>query len=256
MKAIQFWFFSLFLVSASTMFAATMFAATMFAAENEVASEGTPGPSILVGADLLRDKLGDKDLRVIDVRSQAEYDKGHVPGAVRVDVGQWKDLAVAEDGLRDEKGWAEKLGPLGLQKEMHVVVYGSKLSDTARIWWSLKYVGIKNASILNGGWEWWTKTEGPIETSTAHISATPFHPDFQADRLAEIDSLKLSLKSVSIQVVDTRSDDEFNGGRVPGAAHLEWKELVADDGRFKSKSQLQKLFHERGIVPSVTAVCY
>ncbi len=92
--------------------------------------------------------------------------------------------------------------------------------------------------------------------STRKVAATEFKPEFQADRLEEIDSLKKSLKSDKLKVVDTRSDSEFADGRIPGSAHLEWKELVAEDGRFKTKPQLRELFRKKGIMPSETAVCY
>ena len=184
-------------------------ACSVLAADKGNATANKPDVSILTEPDQLDKKLNDKHLRVLDVRSQNEYAKGHVPGALRVDVGEWKNLATADNGLHDAKGWTEKVSPLGLRKGMHVVVYGSKLSNTARIWWLLKYVGVKNASILNGGWERWAKKDRPTETSTPKIAATGFKPDFQADRLEEIGSLKKSLKSDKLKVVDTRSDSEF-----------------------------------------------
>jgi len=236
--------------------AALLCASTITAAEKRVTSEHKPNASLLIDSDLLHRKLNDKNLRVLDVRSQKQYAKGHIPGALRVDVGNWKNLATADSGLSNAKGWTEEVSPLGLRKEMHVVVYGSKLSDTARIWWLLKYVGVENASILNGGWEWWMKKERPTESSTPNITATEFKPDFQVDRVEKIGLLKKLLNSPTIQFVDTRSVGEFSSGRIPGSAHLDWKELIAEDGRFKSETQLQQLFRKRGIVPSETAVCY
>ena len=233
-----------------------MCVSTITAAEKDNATGKKPDVSILVEPDQLEKKLNDKNIRILDVRSQNEYAKGHIPGALRVDVGDWKNLATADNGLHDAKGWAAKLAPLAITSKTHVVVYGGRLTDTARIWWLLKYLGVKKASLLNGSWESWRKKERPTETSTPKISATKFKPDFQADRLVEIDSLKKSLKSATVQVVDTRSDSEFAGGRIPGAAHLEWKELVAKDGHFKTKSQLRELFRKRGIMPDETAVCY
>jgi len=215
-----------------------------------------PDASILVTPDQLQKKLSDKGLRVLDVRSHDEYIKAHIPGAVRVDVGDWKSLAVAENGLHDANGWSEKVGSLGITDESHVVVYGSKVSDTARIWWLLKYVGVRNASLLDGGWESWTKKGQPVEKSTPQLIASEFRPEFQADRLAEIDSVKKSLKSEKVKVVDTRSDSEFADGRIPDSVHLEWKHLLADDGRFKTPTQLNELFRKQRILPAETAVCY
>ena len=233
-----------------------MCAPTITAADKEGATGKKPDVSILVKPGELQKKLNDKNLRVLDVRSQNEYAKGHIPGALRVDVGDWKNLATADNGLHDAKSWAAQLAPLAITSKTHVVVYGGRLTDTARIWWLLKYLGVKNASLLNGSWESWAKSNRSTETRTSKIAATEFKPDFQADRLEEIDSLKKSLKSDKLKVVDTRSDSEFAGGRIPGAAHLEWKELVAKDGRFKTKSQLRELFRKRGIMPDETAVCY
>ncbi len=229
---------------------------TITAADKRVATANTRDASILVEPDQLQKQLNDKNLRVLDIRSQNEYTKGHIPGALRIDVGDWKNLATADNGLYDAKGWAAKLAPLAIKSKTHVVVYGGRLTDTARIWWLLKYLGVENASLLNGSWEAWAKSNRPAETSAPKIAATKFKPKFQANRVEEIDSLKKSLKSDKLKIVDTRSDSEFAGGRIPGAAHLEWKELVAKDGRFKTKSQLQELFRKRGIMPDETAVCY
>ena len=226
------------------------------AAERQQATEPKRDSQMLIEPAQLQKKLNDRTLRILDVRSLREYSKAHISGAVRVDVGDWKQLATADAGLHDVKAWAARLGALGITSKSHVVVYGGRITDTARIWWLLKYVGVENASLLNGSWELWLKSNRPAETRTSKIAATEFKPDFQADRLVEIDSLKKSLKSATVQVVDTRSDSEFAGGRIPGAAHLEWKELVAKDGRFKTKSQLRELFRKRGIMPDETAVCY
>ena len=230
--------------------------ASVTAADKRGATANKRDASILVEPDQLQKQLNDPNLRILDVRSAVEYSKGHIPGAVRVDVGDWKTLAIADGGLHDVKGWAEKLAPLGITSKSHVVVHGGRLTDAARIWWLLKYVGVENASLLNGSWESWAKSNRSTETRTSKIAATEFKPDFQADRLEEIDSLKKSLKSATVKVVDTRSESEFAGGRIPGAAHLEWKELVAKDGRFKTKTQLRELFRKRGIMPDETVVCY
>ena len=233
-----------------------MFVTTAIAADKDNANVSERNASLLIESDQLQKKLNDKTLRILDVRSQVEYAKAHIPGAVRVEFDDWKNLAVAENGLHDVEGWAERVGSLGITSDTHVIVYGSKISDSARIWWLLKYVGVENASLLNGGWEWWTKKDRPVEKSTPEISPTKFKPEFQADRLAESDYVKKSLKTEKVKLVDTRSDGEFAGGRIPDSVHLEWIHLLSEDGRFKTQQQLKTLFRKQGILPSETAVCY
>jgi thiosulfate/3-mercaptopyruvate sulfurtransferase len=217
---------------------------------------------MLIEPGELQDQLKRPGLRVLDTRPQADYARDHVPGAVWVDVKGWQDLGRKEGGLYDAKAWGELVGRLGVGHDSSVVVYGSSLPDTARIWWTLKYLGLRDVTILNGGWQVWVKEKRPTDTAAPKVEAVTFEPKFQADRLEEIDSLKQLVKSGKVTVVDARSADEFTGqevrgqrgGHIPGAKHLEWKELLAADGRFKSPEQLRDLFRQRGISPEQTAV--
>jgi len=217
---------------------------------------------MLVQPKELQQKLKQKELRILDARPRPEYAKGHIPGAVWVDVKSWQELGKKEGGFHYAKAWGEKVGQLGIGHDSQVVVYGSSLTDTARIWWTLKYLGLRNVTILDGGWQLWLKGKQPTDTDPTNVEAVKFEPKFQADRLEEIDSLKKSIKAGTVIVVDARSTDEFTGrevkgkrgGHIPGAKHLEWKELLAEDGRFKSPEQLRELFRKRGIVPDETAV--
>jgi thiosulfate/3-mercaptopyruvate sulfurtransferase len=217
---------------------------------------------MLIEPGELQKKLKQLGLRILDTRAQAEYAKGHVPGAVWVDVKGWQDLGKKEGGFHDAKAWGEKVGQLGIKQDSQVVVYGSAPTDTARIWWTVKYVGVPDVMILNGGWQLWVKEKSPVEDTVTKVEAVKFEPKFQADRLEEIDSLKKSVKDGKVTVVDTRSTDEYTGkevrgkrgGHIPGAKHLEWKELLAEDGRFKTPEQSRALFKQRGIEPEQTAV--
>lgn len=220
--------------------------------------------AMLIEPAALEEGLAEATLRVLDTRSRGDYDRSHVPNAVWVDVKSWKNLGKRDGGFRDAAAWAEKVAQLGVGANSRVVVYGDKLSNTARIWWLLKYVGMKEVMILNGGWGLWTKERRATTTDVPTIRAAIFHPQFDADRLTEMAPLEELLRKGTVKVVDTRSEDEFTGkkvrgkrgGHIPGATHLEWKELVAADGRFKTVPRLHKLFRERGILRSETAVCY
>src|SRR5262245_61306165 len=109
-------------------------------------------PKMLIEPGELEKKLDQQELRIVDTRSQSEYAKQHIPGAVRSEVKGWQALGRKEGGFHDAKAWGEKVGELGISQDSHVVVYGSAPTDTARVWWTLKYLGHQNVSILNGGW--------------------------------------------------------------------------------------------------------
>lgn len=219
---------------------------------------------ILTEPEELDKMLKQSELRILDTRPQAEYEKGHVPDAVPVDVKSWQELGKTQNGFHNANAWGKKVGQLGISHDSQVVVYGGNLTDAARIWWTLKYLGLRHATLLNGGWQVWVKEKRPTDTVSPKIAAVEFQPKFQPDRLEEIDSLKKLIKSGKVAVVDARSSDEFTGkevrgkrgGHIPSAKHLEWKELLAKDGRFKSPERLRELFRRRGITPDQTAVTF
>ncbi len=51
-------------------------------------------------------------------------------------------------------------GGLQIDHDSQVVVYGIRLSETARMWWTLKYLGVQDVMILDGGWNLWVKEKG------------------------------------------------------------------------------------------------
>jgi thiosulfate/3-mercaptopyruvate sulfurtransferase len=206
--------------------------------------------------------LNEPGLRVLDVRALADYLKGHIPRAVWVNVKDWQQLGSKEGGLHDRQAWSETVGRLGVGNDTAVVVYGSSLPDAARIWWSLKYLGLPKVAILDGGWDLWTWQNRPSESGSPRVEVVKFEPEFQADRLEEMASLRRSVDSRAVTVIDARSAREFTGeevrgdrgGHIAGAKHLEWKELLTKDGRFQSPDQLRQLFRKRGIEPDQTTV--
>jgi thiosulfate/3-mercaptopyruvate sulfurtransferase len=179
-----------------------------------------------------------------------------------VDVKRWQELARREGGLHDAEAWGKEVGGLGVGPGSHVVVYGSSPPDTARVWWTLKYLGLQEVVVLDGGWALWVREARPTDAAVPTVETVAFRPKFQADRLVEIGPLKELLRSGKVAVVDARSTDEFTGkdvrgkrgGHIPGATLLEWKDLLAEGGRFRSPEQLRELFRRRGLRPDQTAV--
>lgn len=212
----------------------------------------------------LNERLNRQNLRILDTRSKDDYANGHIPGAVRVDVPSWQELGKSRNGFQNAKAWGEKVGALGIDRNSQVVVYGTALPDAARIWWTLKYLGVKDVIMLNGGWDGWSKAKLPVDREVPTIASRQFTPQFDSDRLEEIDSFKEAVRTGKVKAIDTRSEAEYTGaevrgkrgGHIPGSVHLEWKELLAADGRFKSRAELRELFEQRGIAPSDTVVCY
>lgn len=221
---------------------------------------------MLITPDALQQRLGDENLRILDVRPEDEYRAGHLPGAARVELDRWKAFAKAEGALRDRAGWAERVGQLGIGPDTDVVVYGGKLNEAARVWWLLEYLGHDRVRLLDGDWSGWTEAERPTDTDAPEIEPAEFKPRFQPERLAEIEDVKAWLGDRGVSIVDARTADEYTGravregnprgGHLPGAIHLNWEDLKRDDGRFKRPEALRAMFEALGLERDETVVTH
>lgn len=220
------------------------------------ADESYPQSDLLVEPKQLATPENAKQYIVLDARNQQQYEQGHVPSARWVDHATWaKDFAAGTDAA----GWSMKIGRLGITAESRVVVYDDNLTkDAARIWWILRYWGVKDVRLLNGGWAGWTSGKHPVQTEKGPSPpGVPFKAQAESKRLATKKQLLESLKDQKLQIVDARSEKEFCGtekmtnkraGAIPGAKQLEWIDLIDKrTQRFKSSGDLRKIFHESGI---------
>ena len=221
-----------------------------------VAEESYPQPELLIEPAQLAVPENAKHYIVLDARNQQQYEQGHVPAARWVDHATWaKDFGAGTDAA----GWSRKIGHLGITAESRVVVYDDSLTkDAARIWWILKYWGVQDVRLLNGGWAGWTSGKHPLQTGL--VSAPPpteFKARAEARRLATKKQLLDSLKDKNLQIVDARSEREYCGtekmtnkraGAIPGAKQLEWIDLIdKQTQKFKSPGDLKTIFQESGI---------
>jgi thiosulfate/3-mercaptopyruvate sulfurtransferase len=224
-------------------------------------AEGYAKPELLIEAADLPRFATEGSVRILDCRGKGKYLDGHVPGARWLDAITW--MRTFGEGA-DREAWAKRIGDLGIDTGTKVVVYDdSRAKDAARMWWILRYWGVKDVRLLNGGWAAWQATDGPVDRTKVRPTPVEAKLTPQPGRLATRAQVA-ALLGGKAQIVDARSADEFCGiadtakrnGAIPGAVHLEWSETVDRRGRFKSAAELSKLFQDAGIDPTRPAVTY
>lgn len=232
----------------------------------------------LVGADWLEDRLGNQELVVLDIRNKLDggsretYSNGHIPGAVHSDylldgwrtqkgdvVGVLPDVAVLEALISD----------LGIGEDHHVVISHGGVDNTdfgsaARVYWTFKYLGHNQVSILDGGWLGWLEDRSrPVEQGIVERDGELFVAEIRPELLVGTDEVKGSLDQTGILRVDARPLDQFLGlakhaaakafGRIPGAVQVDQSDFFKANGRLKDVDALRVLFDghigagERGI---------
>lgn len=216
--------------------------------------------------DGLRTGLG--AVTVIDVRSARDYRRGHVPGAVRVSWLDHRDGWGRTGKLPDDLGRvAQAMGSLGVDGARPVVVYGKARDgwgEEGRVAWMLHYLGHSRVTILDGGWPAWQRAGGPVSREVPAPRAGGFAARPRAAARASADDVA-SASAAGVLVLDTRSTEEWNGsrkywpkrqGRIPGAVHLEWRELLTADGLLDRSPALRERLRRLGLTPERRVIAY
>lgn len=220
-----------------------------------MAAENYPRGELLIEAADLAAQPPNR-LSVLDARTRAAYNARHIAGAQWIDHEAW---AKAFGEGNDVASWTKRLADLGIDNASSVVIYDDGVTrDAARVWWILRFWGLPDVRLLNGGWKSWQAASLPVDQA---VPATPVasQPKLSplSERLANKDKLLASLTGGTLQIIDARSEGEFCGtdprrnqraGAIPGAIHLEWSDLLdPSTQRFKPAAELDKLFRAAGV---------
>jgi thiosulfate/3-mercaptopyruvate sulfurtransferase len=211
-------------------------------------------PDLLADPAWLWHHREDADLRVIDCGSvtpswepgepaaRDDFERAHIPGALPLNVHNWIKDPGRPLSLLGAERFAAAMEALGVSATTTVVAY-DRVNGlyAARLWWALAYYGHDRTRVLDGGLAGWLAEGRPV---TARESAAPDRGRFVADGRPALRCERLEIQDrlhePDFHLLDTRSDEEFVGtksagnhrvGHIPGAVHLDWKELVVAAGR-------------------------
>lgn len=223
----------------------------------------------LVSTEWLAGELGAPDLRVVDATMvlpdsgrdpAAEYEAGHIPGAVFFNLEELRDANSALPSmLPPAEKFASRMQALGLGDGSRIVVYdNSPIKTSARAWWMLKIFGSHAVAILDGGLDKWKAEGRPLEggkPATRHRHFTVWQDDTEVRSKAD---LIANVGHGVNQVVDARSSSRFSGeepepragmasGHIPGSRNLPYTRLFNADGTWKQGDALRAAFTDAGV---------
>ncbi|MGO2362476.1 MAG: sulfurtransferase [Brachybacterium tyrofermentans] len=219
-------------------------------------------PEKLVTTQWLADNLGTDGLVVVESDEDVLlYETGHIPGAVKVDWHLDRNDQVTRDYV-DGEGFAKLMDASGITRETTVVVYGDKSNWwAAYALWVFELFGHADVRLLDGGRAAW-QAEGREMTTSADgaPAATTGYPVVQRDDAPIRAYREDVLDFLGGQLIDVRSPQEFSGerthmpdypqegtvrgGHIPSARSVPWARAAAEDGRFRSRPELEAIYRE------------
>lgn len=234
---------------------------------------------LLVGADWLRAEYQKSDVRIVDATAflpeqgrngRAEFEAGHIPGAVFLDLDEVVDPAnPLPHMLPPPEKFASRAQALGLGDGSRIIVYdNSPLRTAARAWFMFKLFGAHSVAILDGGLDAWKAAGGGLESGKPVIRHRHFTAWADRRMVRSLAEMRENLKSHAEQVADARSPGRFAGsepeprpgvrpGHMPGAKNLHYATLFDADGRYKDRDGLRAAFAAAGVDPEgpLVATC-
>jgi len=193
-----------------------------------------------------------------------EYLRGHIPGAVYVDLEQDMSGPPVTDRGAHPMPAATALealfSRLGVGPGRQVVAYDQQQGAfAARLWWLLKYMGHQGVAVLDGGSAAWRRAGRPERSGEEQPVSARFTGRPRTDRLVTLDELeKVPL------LIDARAARRYRGeveplyavaGHIPGARNCPYEDHIDDDGKVIAAEEIRTHVQEiLGDVPAAQAV--
>lgn len=218
----------------------------------------------LISTEELLPHLEDPTWLVVDCRfdldqqdsGDAAYLKGHIPGALYVDLE--RDLSAPTTGsngrhpLPSVEALTALFSQLGIDVGTQIVAYdASGGAFAARFWWSLRYMGHDAIAVLDGGIPAWISRGLPLRAGAESRPPVIFRSNPRSAMLVNAAKVRSSFKQSDQLLLDARSPARFRGeeeprdpvaGRIPGARNRFWQDNLEEDDRLRPFEALKADF--------------
>lgn len=232
-------------------------------------------PETVVDTNWVQQHLNDPKVRIaeVDYDPTANYQLGHVPGAVLFDWKKDLNNPLERDILSKEQ-LEQLFSTSGIGPDTKIVLYGDFNNwFAAYAFWDLQYYGVKNVVLMNGGRKKWIDEDKPLTKDIPTFPRTVYKAFGPDDGIRVFYKQAVDLyQNPNVRLVDVRGPKEFTGevlappeyptehaqrgGHIPGAVNIPWSQAVKEDGTFKSFEDIRHLYEDKGITADRDIVTY
>jgi len=203
------------------------------------------------------------------VPGRAEYDAGHIPGAVFLDIqGTISDPDTRLKFMAPSaERFADAMGKLGIGDNSRVVLYSAgSIMWATRVWWMLRAFGFDRAAVLDGGWEKWKAEGRPVSAEPGQHSPAQFTAKLRPGRFVDSAYVRSRLGDADTAMVNALAPEFHLGegpsrygrpGRIPGSVNVPAASLLdPSNGAFVTLDEARRLHEDAGITPNRQVVAY
>jgi thiosulfate/3-mercaptopyruvate sulfurtransferase len=203
---------------------------------------------------------------LLDVRPAEQFARGQIAGAVHLDLWGMSLIDTSEAPLRAFLWMVGHLFELrGISASRPVVVYEADSGiRAARAFWFLELLRHPQARLLDGGFNAWLAAGLPASSDPATPTPVTWQPSIDPAKMTGWQDVRERLGRPDVVILDTRTEGEHcgrvvrarRGGAIPGSVHLEWKDNLTPDGRFRSAHALREMYAAAGVTPDREVIPY
>ncbi len=227
-------------------------------------------PGALTNAEWLTEHID--EVTILDVRKDLRSfsEEGHIDNAILVDVSKIR-VEREIDGKKltrmrpDAKSFEQFMQQHGINKKSRIVIThrgksAGQVAGAARLYWQMKFYGVKNVALLDGGNAAWVEaledlTKEKTEVTPGDYTVGSKHPEI----LATMQQTQQAMKNKTATLLDTRNLRQHIGidkknyvfayGHIPGAKILPYKLLNPAKGIavYYSPDTLKNIIKNMGI---------
>jgi len=201
----------------------------------------------LVSSEWLDENRGHGAVRVIDLRPQPEYNSGHIPGAIRLDIENLRgNVGGVNSMLIPARMIGEHLSLMGVRPSDALILdAGDKVRDATFMGMALERAGHRRYAVLDGGYGKWVAEGRSTDVALPIVDPTEYPANAAADGFTvNYEQVLRAIQNRFAVIIDVRPADYFTGtksdearaGHIPGALNRPYTEdLSGDDDRRRLK---------------------
>lgn len=222
----------------------------------------------VVSVDWLKNHLSDPDLVILDTSPKSnksgltsELENLQIPNAKYFDLKNVFSDQKAEfpNTMPSIEKFEEGCQQLGINNTSKIVVYDNLgIYASPRVWWMFKVMGHNHVAVLDGGLPEWV-SQGNATEAVIHrmVKTGDFEAQASLEKIKDYQFIKSNITNQRHLVIDARSSGRFDGtapepreglksGHIPNSVNLPFQNVLSDH-KFKSPSELKKLFEELNV---------